>query len=463
VSEGGSTDKERGVELRGYLHALRLRWWLLAGLAVLGALVGLTAFLLTPPVYASTVTFYVSVPPVEGGSSATATQYAQAKVNSYVSLVASEESARRVVADRRLDASPAAVASAISASAQLNTTLLTATVRSGSKDRSLAIASGLADTFGPLVDQLDNAGRPAKVIAVSVVSGPTLAAAPVSPDGKRFLALGLLAGLVLGALLAVLRDLLDDTVRSARAAAEVVGAPTLAVVDQDADEQGRAEAVRQLRTNLAFLRAAGGPTSGAEVIVVTSASGGEGKTTTALDLARSVAMAGEQVLLVEADLRRPTLAAALGLGAGRGLAEVLTGQVEVGAAVRPGVVEGLSVLPAGTVPGNPAELLGSARMVDAMAALRNGYDKVLLDVPPLLPVTDAVVCSTLADGVLLVVRWGRTHRNQVSAAVAMLEQVRAPLLGSVLNGRRLTRSERRRYASAPSDFSWSARTSAAGT
>lgn len=448
------------MELRGYLDALRLRWWLVAGLTVLGAVVGLTAFLLTPAVYASTVTFYVSVPPVAGGSSATATQYAQAKVNSYVSLVRSEESARRVIADQRLDASPAAVASSITASAQLNTTLLTATVRSGSKDRSSAVARGLADTFGPLVDQLDNAGRPAQVIAVDVVSGPTVASAPVSPDLKRFLALGLLAGLVLGALLAVLRDLLDSTVRSSTTAAEVVGAPTLAVVDEDRDPRGRAESIRQLRTNLAFLRAAGGPSSGAEVVVVTSAVGGEGKTTTALDLARSFVEAGERVLLVEADLRRPSLGAALRLEAAPGLSEVLAGQVELVSALRPGGADGPDVLPAGTVPPNPAELLGSERMSDLVAALRAAYDKVLLDAPPVLPVTDAVVCAAVADGVLLVVRWGRTRRDEVSEAVGMLEQVHAAVLGGVLNGRRLTRSERRRYSSDPSDFSWSSATPA---
>jgi len=429
--------------------------WLAAGLAVLGVLLGLVAFLLTPPVYASTVTFYVSVPPVAGGSSATATQYAQAKVNSYVSLVRSEESARRVVADQKLPTSPGSVASAITASAQLNTTLLTATVRSSSQERSLAVARGLANTFGPLVDELDNAGRPAAVIGVDVVSGPTPASAPVSPDLKKYLALGLLAGLVLGALLAVLRDLLDRTVRSSPAAAEVVGAPTLAVVDEDRDERGRAEAVRQLRTNLMFVRATGGATRGAEVVVVTSAVGGEGKTTTALDLARSLAEAGERVLLVEADLRRPSLAPTLRLEPGPGLSEVLAGRVDLDAAVRPGGTEGLSVLPAGAVPPNPAELLGSERMAAAVAALRTGYDKVLLDAPPLLPVTDAAVCSAVADGVLLVVRWGRTSRDEVAEAVAMLEQVHAPVLGSVLNGRRLTRSERRRYSSDPSDFSWS--------
>ena len=242
------------MELRSYLDALRVRWWLVAGLAALGVVAGLAAFLVTPPVYASTVTFYVSVPPTAGGSSATATQYAQAKVSSYVTLVASEEAARRVVADQGLDSSPSSVASSVTASAQLNTTVLTATVRSGSRDFSLKVARGLADTFGPLVDQLDNAGRPEQVIAVTVVSGPTSGSGPVSPDLGRYLALGLLAGLVLGALLAVLRDLLDTTVRSSAAAAAVVGAPTLAVVDEDDEPLRRAESVRQLRTSLGFLR-----------------------------------------------------------------------------------------------------------------------------------------------------------------------------------------------------------------
>ena len=435
------------MELRAYLDALRVRWWLVAGLAVLGAVVGLAAFLLTPPVYASTVTFYVSVPPTAGGSTATATQYAQAKVSSYVTLVASEEAARRVIADEGLTSSPSTVASSITASAQLNTTVLTATVRSGSRDYSLAVARGLADTFGPLVDQLDNAGRPDQVIAVTVVSGPTSASSPVSPDLERSVALGLLAGLVLGALLAVLRDLLDTTVRSSVAAAEVVGAPTLAVLDEDDEGGRRAESVRQLRTSLAFLRTPGEPGAAPAVVVVTSALAGEGKTSTALDLARALAETGERVLLVESDLRRPGLAASLALEGGPGLSEVLAGRAELAAALQPGGVEGLQVLPAGGVPPNPAELLGSRRMADLVAALRTRYDRVLLDAPPVLPVTDAVVAAATTDGVLLLVRWGRTSRAEVSEAVATLERSRVPVLGGVLTRRRPTRAQRRRYSS----------------
>ena len=443
------------MELRGYLDALRLRWWLLAGLTVLGAVAGLAAFLLTPPVYASTVTFYVSVPPTAGGSSATATQYAQAKVSSYVTLVTSEEAARRVVADQGLSASPSSVASSVTASAQLNTTVLTATVRSGSRDFSVAVARGLADTFGPLVDQLDNAGRPEQVIAVTVVSGPTSASSAVSPDLKRYLGLGLVGGLVLGALLAVLRDLLDTTARSSAVAAEVVGAPTLAVLDEDADAGRRAEPVRQLRTSLAFLRTAAG-TARPDVLVVTSALAGEGKTTTALDLARSLAGTGERVLLVEADLRRPGLGAALGLEGGPGLSDVLAGQAELASALRPGGTEGLQVLPAGSVPPNPSELLGSPPMADLVATLRNGFDTVVLDAPPVLPVTDAVVTAAVADGVLLLVRWGRTRRAEVAEAAAMLERGGVTVLGGVLTRRRLTRTQRRRYSSEGPAVAWSA-------
>ena len=437
------------MELRGYLDALRLRWWLVAGLAVLGAVVGLTAFLLTPPVYASSVTFYVSVPPEPDQSAASATQYAQAKVSSYVALAGSEEAARRVVADQGLDASPASVASSVTASAQLNTSVITASVRSGSAERSAAVARGLANTFGPLVRELDDAGRTGDVVRVDVVSGPTSATAPVSPQLRHFLVLGLLAGFVLGALLAVLRDLLDVTVRSSAATAEVVGAPTLAVVDDEPDPRRRAEAVRQLRTGLTLRRGTGDQARGAGVLVVASAVAGEGRSTTALELSRSFAEAGERVLLVEADLRHPTLAARLGLPPGPGLSEVLSGAAEAGDAVTPGAADGLSVLPAGTLPPHPAELLGSARMADLVVGLRASYDQVVLDVPPVLPVTDAVVCAALADGVLVVVRWGRSRRPDVVEAVGVLEQAGAPVLGGVLVGRRRTPAERRRRASAP--------------
>ena len=438
------------MELRGYLDALRLRWWLVAGLAVLGTLVGLAAFLLTPPVYASSVTFYVSVPPEPGQSSSSATRYAQAKVSSYVALVQSEEAARRAATDQGLDVSPAAVASSITASAQLNTTVLTVTARSGSAERSAAVARGVANTFGALVRELDDAGETGDVVSVDVVSGPTSATTPVSPQLRKLLVLGLLAGLVLGALLAALRDVLDVTVRSSAAATEAVGAPTLAVVDDDPDEDGRAEAVRQLRTGLVLRRATEDPRPGAAVLVVASALAGEGRSTTALDLSRSFADAGERVLLVEADLRRPSLAVHLGLPPGPGLSDVLSGQAEAASAVRAGGADGLSVLPAGTLSRQPAELLGSGRMADFLGGLRTAYDQVVLDVPPVLPVTDAVVCAALADGVLVVVRWGRTRRPDVVEAVGVLEQAGTQVLGAVLVGRRRTRAElRRRSAATP--------------
>ena len=309
---------------------------------------------------------------------------------------------------------------------------------------SAAVTRGLANTFGPLVRELDDAGRTGDVVHVDVVSGPSSATAPVSPQLRHFLVLGLLAGLVLGALLAVLRDLLDVTVRSSAAAAEAVGVPTLAVVDDDPDESGRAETFRQLRTGLTFRRVAQVPVRGAAVLVVASAVTGEGRSTTALGLARALAEAGERVLLLEADLRRPSLGAHLGLPPGPGLSEVLSGRAEAAAAVRPGGADGLSVLPAGTPPPQPAELLASPRTVDLVAGLRAVYDQVVIDVPPVLPVTDAVVCAALADGLLVVVRWGRTRRPDVVEAVGMLQQAGAPVLGGVLVGRRGSHAELRR-------------------
>ena len=422
------------MELRGYLDALRLRWWLVAGLAVLGAVVGLTAFLLTPPVYASSVTFYVSVPPEPDQSAASATQYAQAKVSSYVALVGSEEAARRVVADQGLDASPASVASSVTASAQLNTSVITASVRSGSAERSAAVARGLANTFGPLVRELDDAGRTGDVVRVDVVSGPTSATAPVSPQLRHFLVLGLLAGLVLGALLAVLRDLLDVTVRSSAATAEVVGAPTLAVVDDEPDPRGRAEAVRQLRTGLTLRRGTGDPAARCRRAGRGLRGGRRGQEHDGAGPVPLVRRGGGAGAPGGGGPAPPRARRHLGLPPGPGLSEVLSGAAEAADAVAPGGADGLSVLPAGMLPPHPAELLASARMADLVVGLRASYDQVVLDVPPVLPVTDAVVCAALADGVLVVVRWGRSRRPDVVEAVGVLEQAGAPVLGGVLVG-----------------------------
>ena len=441
------------MDLRAYLAALRRGWLIIVIAALTGLVAGTIAFSLTPRSYASTVEFYVSTPRVEGTSAQSGGQFAESRVNSYIALLSSEKLAQRVLTTTRLTMTPQELAGKVTASTELNTVLVIATVQVRSPERSLQIAQGLAQNFPTLVDDLDNQGRGEQSVVINVVSGPTLLPGAVSPDWLRYLGLGLGAGLLLGVLFALLRDVLDSSVRDSETVQRITDAPVIGTIAFDADSRRtplivgpqaasiRAEAFRQLRTNLQFISAA----RSADVILVTSSLPLEGKSTTAANMALAFVESGERVLLVEADLRRPRVADYLDLPREVGLTNVLAGQVSLEEVIQPWGTDGLSVLASGSTPPNPSELLGSQRMAEVVAAARERFDKIVIDTPPVLPVTDAVVAAAMADAVVLVVRHGRTSRTQLTVAARALHDVDARLVGSVLNMKKQSRRERHTY------------------
>jgi polysaccharide biosynthesis transport protein len=190
----------------------------------------------------------------------------------------------------------------------------------------------------------------------------------------------------------------------------------------------RAEAFRQLRTNLQFIDV----DRPHKIVAVTSSMPSEGKTTTLANLAIALATAGHRVLVVDADLRRPKLADLLGLDRTVGLTSALSGRVNAEQAIQHWA-GGVDILASGPLPPNPSELLGSVQMANTLQQLSQHYDTVLVDTPPLLPVTDAAAVAPATDGVLLVCRFKKTTREQLSAAVEALEAVSAPLLGTVFS------------------------------
>jgi capsular exopolysaccharide synthesis family protein len=190
-----------------------------------------------------------------------------------------------------------------------------------------------------------------------------------------------------------------------------------------------AEAIRRLRTNLQFV----GAGTQSKSLVVTSSVPGEGKSTTAINLAVSLADAGSRVILVDADLRRPSVADYLGVEGRAGLTTVLIGRADLEDVIQPWRDSGLHILPSGQVPPNPSELLGSTVMVDLLAKLEADYDVVLLDTPPLLPVTDATILTKLVGGAVVVVGADRIHKAQLAEALETLEIAGAQLHGLVLN------------------------------
>jgi receptor protein-tyrosine kinase len=276
---------------------------------------------------------------------------------------------------------------------------------------------------------------------VTQVRSASYSAAPVSPQRKRTAALGIILGLVIGFGSAVLRESLDTRVRSAEDVVELADKPVLGAIGFDATAKDRqlitdidshaprAEAFRVLRTNLQFIDV----DTANKVFVLSSAVPGEGKTSTAVNLSISLAQAGVRTLLIEGDLRRPRAAKALGLDGIVGVTSVLVGKVKLDDALQQHEPSRLEFLASGPVPPNPAELLQSNAMRDLMTTVKARYDVVIIDAPPLLPVTDAALLAREADGAIVVVRHGKTTRDQVRGAVERLSQVDASLLGVVMN------------------------------
>ena len=248
-------------------------------------------------------------------------------------------------------------------------------------------------------------------------------------------------GLLLGVGVAVLREVLDTSVKSPADAVHYARAPVVGNLAFDpvyekqpllsdiAGHAPRAEAFRVLRTNLQFLDV----DKQSKVITVTSSLPQEGKTATAVNLAIALAQAGNRTLLVDADLRRPKVAEALGVEGNVGMTTVLLGKVTLDEALQTHVRSGLKVLTSGAIPPNPAELLQSTTMTEFVDSLRGEYDVVLFDSPPLLPVTDAALLASQSDGAIMVIRHGKTTREQLAASVERLENVGARALGVVLN------------------------------
>ena len=191
------------------------------------------------------------------------------------------------------------------------------------------------------------------------------------------------------------------------------------------------EAYKALRTNVLFTI----PHDGAKKVIVTSALAGEGKSTNCLNLAISFAQTGAKVLLIDCDLRKPNTANLLNISSTPGLSNVLANLNTIDSVIVHSDYSNLDVIPSGDIPPNPSELLGSNAMEDTLGKLSEIYDYIFLDTSPINIVTDAAVMSSMVDGVLVVVRQGRTDKESVSEAVKKLKFVNANVLGFILNGR----------------------------
>jgi capsular exopolysaccharide synthesis family protein len=432
------------VDLHDYLRVLRKRWRIIGGVAVLSLSIAVLATLAASPVYEARAQLFVSTAGSEDATSLLqGSSFTQQRVKSYADIVTSAQVLDPVIKSLGLETTAVELAGRIVADVPLDTVLINVTVRDGSPERSAAIASAVASTFTKTVVQLErpSSNGPAPV-KVSVVRIPVVPSAPVLPNPLRNTALGLVLGLVAGFGLALVRDLLDKGVKGERDIQAVTDVPVIGGIsfDPDAPERPlivhvdphspRAEAFRQVRTNLQFIDVANHPRS----IVLTSAMPGEGKSSVAANLAITLAATGSRTVLVDGDLRQPRLAEYMGLEGAAGLTTVLIGHAQLHDVLQPwGDQRGLDVLTCGPIPPNPSELLGSDAMVDLLRELESSYDHVIIDSPPLLPVTDAAVLSRRTGGAVMVVGVNRVNSDQLGKALEVLRTVGAPVLGVVAN------------------------------
>ena len=399
------------------------------------------------PLYQSQAEIFVSTPAssLDISALATGSSFSQQRVKSYAQIINSPLTLEPVIKKLGLKTDAASLASQVTASAPLDTVLISLTVTDTNPNRAALIANSVADQFGITVSNLELHGigidSPVKV---STVKDAIAASSPSSPKKTINLALGLLLGFGIGIGLASLRKLLDNTVKNED---DLQGTPLLAAIgfDEIADEKplvtqigryaARTEAFRTLRTNIQFIS----PDSHPQVIAISSALPNEGKTTSAINLALSLTQAGAKVLLIEADLRRPKIPIYLEMSSfSQGLSNLISGPKKLTAASVNKVLHnyektGLKVLLSGEVPPNPSELLSSKRFEELIEILRKQYDYVLIDCPPLLPVSDTAIISTKTDGCILVVHAGSTKKPHFVGSRDAISAVGSVILGVIIN------------------------------
>jgi polysaccharide biosynthesis transport protein len=427
-----------------FVRLSRAYVWVLIGCTILGALLMIARTTREPVLYSATSSGLVLVGnATTAGEEQANAQLAEDKANLYKFLVSTTPVAEEVVEDLGLDVPPQAIASRFSATVDANVNALTISAIGSTPEEARDLANAVVDAVVVVAQQqIDTGGenpKQASLTRIVPLEPAQLPSAPFTPDYRAAALKGAIGGLGLAYAFLIARRLIDRRIRSVKHVEEATGSSVLGIIPKE-DALGRthrgvrgdlgraAESFRQLRTNLRFVDVDNEPRR----IVVTSALAGEGKLTVSSNIARLVAQAGTPVLLIDADLRRPMIASTFEIDGAVGLTQALAGDVEVRDVIVESGMANLSLLPAGRIPPNPSELLGSLRMKQFIDELSHDY-LVILDAPPLLPVTDAGLLSAFCDGALLVQAAGKTQIEQSQNCRRILDQVGSRLLGVVLN------------------------------
>ena len=461
-------NEELEIDLQRLIAVLLGKAWLIGLVAVVCAVaVFLGTFFLVTPTYQSAAMFYVNNNSLSLGEASLSISSADISasrglVKSYIVILNTRESINAVIDYAGVDRTYGQVKSMISAESVDNTEIFKVVVTSPDAKEAEKIANAIAYILPKRISSIIE-GTSAKVVESAVV-----AARPSAPNYTRNALLGFAMGLLLTVAYLVIRELMDITIRTEEDFAKACKYPVLAAVpDMESHTKGgyyygagkkrayeksaakqekkaelvgpgisfaAAEAYKLLRTKLQFSFA---DENTSRVIGVSSALTGEGKSLSSVNLAYTTSQLGKRVLLVDCDMRRPSLADKLPIRKAPGLSDYLTGQIQADQLLQVCGVKGdenaFHVISSGRMPPNPMELLSSARMERLVQRLREKYDYIILDLPPVGEVGDSLAAAKLTDGLLLVVRQNYCDTLALSAAVRQFEFVEAKLLGVVFN------------------------------
>lgn len=423
----------------------------LVACAVVIACVGAYVFL-APPEYTSTAQVIATFNAAqENGESTDISQqntggtYISSQIKSYPTLTTTEKVLSPVISKLGLDESVSELAKQLVVTNPSNTAFVNISAKSGDAQRSADIANAVAESLRTVVQQdLYGGSKGQSPIKLTVVQKATVPQSPSSPKKGLYLAIGVVLGVIVGVFAAVLKELLSTKVEETSDVRGIVKASALGSVPKNEVLSGTrpiiitepngpvAEEYRRIRANIKFLQADKVPDRG-QLLVISSTSPSEGKTTTAINVAAVLAENGAKVLLVDADLRHPSVAHHLGIEGSVGLAHVLSGQMSPVDVVQSYWKPNLHILPAGKRPANASLLLNSDMMKMLIEQALMQYDYVLIDTAPLAVSNDGVVFGSWAKGVVLVAANGICRKKDLEESMDALRTAKVPVLGFVFN------------------------------
>jgi capsular exopolysaccharide synthesis family protein len=442
------------MELREYLRGLRRHWLAICLMTLVGLAAALGWYVLQTPVYQATAIGLVQTREVAQEQEQNENlilvpefdSFARSKVPTYMEMATWRVVAEGVIADLGLDGSPSEAVSRITIENPADTNMIRVTATGSSPADAVALAEAWLQSLSAAIDDTEGDGTEGSApVSIFVTQSAILPDAPIFPDLSTALIVGGVLGFGVGIAFALMRTASDRRIRGADGVESRTGLPVIGTIPLTNSGDSRlfdastlpekgarfavSEALRSMRTNLQFMDVDNPP----RAIVVTSPVPSDGKSTIACNLATTLAAGGKPVVLVDGDLRRSTIAKTMGLPGGAGLSDVLSGRAEIADVLqRTSQHENLFVLTAGSTPPNPSEVLGSERMrrlIDDLAE----HATVIIDAPPLLPVTDGAVLTHQADGALVVVSLGKTTYDLLEKSLDTIAKAGGRALGVVLN------------------------------